>query len=133
MSTSKRLKAKPSSGSTQRSNSRTASVSPGRPSRASKGLSARTRPPFARHGRRTSDPELVNLSAHGFWLNIAGEELFLPFKVFPWFRNATVAQIAGVTNPTADHLYWRELDIDLSVESIRNPNAFPLVSQPASR
>jgi hypothetical protein len=43
-----------------------------------------------------------------------------------------VAQIAGVTNPTADHLYWQELDIDLSVESVRNPRAFPLVSKGVS-
>jgi Protein of unknown function (DUF2442) len=129
MSTSKRLKAKPSSGSIPRSNSRTASVSRARRSPASKGSSGNMRPQFARHGELTSGPEVVNLSAHGFWLNIAGEELFLSFSAFPWFRNATVAQIADVTNPSADHLYWQELDIDLSIQSIRNPTAFPLVSR----
>ena len=84
-------------------------------------------PRYARHGKRTSAPELVNLSAHGFWLNISGEELFLPFATFPWFRNATVSQISGVTKPSHDHLYWEQLDIDLSIESIRNPSAFPLL------
>jgi hypothetical protein len=28
--------------------------------------------------------------------------------------------------PTADHLYWPDLDVELSVESIRNPACFPL-------
>ncbi|NCY02993.1 MAG: DUF2442 domain-containing protein, partial [Planctomycetia bacterium] len=28
--------------------------------------------------------------------------------------------------------YWSLLDIDLSVESIRNPAAFPLVARPRS-
>ena len=31
----------------------------------------------------------------------------------------------------ANHLYGRCLDVDLSVESVRNPEAFPLVSAPA--
>ena len=35
--------------------------------------------------------------------------------------------------PTADHLYWPELDIDLSVGSIRNPEKFPLLSKSLPR
>jgi hypothetical protein len=34
--------------------------------------------------------------------------------------------------PSARHLYWPDLDIDLAVESIRNPEAFPLVSRPVA-
>lgn len=41
---------------------------------------------------------------------------------------ATVDQILTVEHPTEDHLYWPKLDIDLSVESLRNPVAFPLVA-----
>jgi len=80
------------------------------------------------HGPSTSGAEVANISPHGFWLSVGGEELFLPFQVFPWFRSATVAQILGVTMPGPDHLFWPELDIDLSVESVRNPEAFPLVA-----
>jgi hypothetical protein len=31
--------------------------------------------------------------------------------------------------PTPDHLYWPQLDVDLSVRSIRDPSAFPLISR----
>jgi hypothetical protein len=31
--------------------------------------------------------------------------------------------------PSAHHLYWPDLDIDLAVESIRDPASFPLVSK----
>ena len=82
----------------------------------------------AKPGKSTSQPEVANISVHGFWLYLAGEELFLPFEHFPWFRHATVAQIGGVCMPTLGHLYWPELDIDLAVASVRNPSAFPLVS-----
>jgi hypothetical protein len=57
------------------------------------------------------------------------EELLLPFAQFPWFRHATIAQINTIEWPTPDHLYWPELDIDLSVASIRHPESFPLIAE----
>jgi len=79
-------------------------------------------------GENTSPVEVSNISPHGFWLLLGDEELFVPFAEFPWFREATVRQISHVEHPTARHLYWFDLDIDLAVASIRNPKAFPLVS-----
>ena len=69
------------------------------------------------------------ISRHGFWLLLDDEELFVPFEQFPWFRTATVEQITTVERPTPDHLYWPQLDVDLSVASIRAPERFPLVSR----
>jgi hypothetical protein len=69
------------------------------------------------------------VSPHGFWLLLGDEELLLPFADFPWFRKATIEQLAQVEWPAPDHLYWPQLDIDLSLASIRNPAAFPLVSR----
>ena len=79
-------------------------------------------------GTTTSAAEVTNISKHGFWLLLAGEELLVPFAQFPWFRKATIDQVSDVEWPSPDHLYWPGLDIDLSVQSIRNPVAFPLVS-----
>lgn len=81
------------------------------------------------HGTITSAPEVTNISRHGFWLLLGDEELLLPFEQFPWFRSATVEQITNVERPSPDHLYWPSLDVDLAVASIRDPDAFPLVSQ----
>ena len=47
---------------------------------------------------------------------------------FPWFKKATIEQLSDVQRPSEDHLHWPRLDVDLSVESIRKPVAFPLVS-----
>ncbi|MFZ2236310.1 MAG: DUF2442 domain-containing protein [Dokdonella sp.] len=80
-------------------------------------------------GIPTSLVEVTNISEHGFWLLIAGDEKFLPYANFPWFKNATVAQLLHVEHPSKDHLYWPDLDIDLSVDSIDNPQAYPLVSK----
>ncbi len=79
-------------------------------------------------GAVTLEAEVTNISKHGFWVLLGDEELAVPFAQFPWFERATVGQLADVQRPTANHLYWPQLDVDLSVESIRNPDAFPLVS-----
>ena len=80
-------------------------------------------------GNIISAAEVTHVSKHGFWLLIAEEELLVPFKQFPWFRKATIEQLSEVQLPTADHLYWPQLDVDLSVESIREPSKFLLVSK----
>jgi hypothetical protein len=76
--------------------------------------------------------EVTNISRNGFWLLLDREELLVPFNEFPWFKAATVEQICAVEWPSPQHLYWPQLDIDLSVESVRNPAAYPLVSRSGS-
>lgn len=78
-----------------------------------------------------SGVEVTNISQHGFWILLRDEELFLPFAEFPWFRNVPIGKILNVELPSDNHLYWPELDVDLSVESIRHPDRFPLISQDA--
>ena len=83
-------------------------------------------------GRHISGAEVTNVSKHGFWLLLANEELFVPFKDFPWFKDASIAEIVRVEWPQPHHLYWPDLDVDLAVESIRHPRHpenFPLISK----
>jgi hypothetical protein len=80
-------------------------------------------------GESTLAIEFERRTEKGFWLLVGTERLFLPFSEFPWFRHATDAKLKNVARPHADRLYWPELDIDLAIESIRNPRAFPLVSR----
>lgn len=80
-------------------------------------------------GSGTSAAEVTEISTAGFWLQVDSRSWFLDYDQFPWFRNAEPGQLRHVLRPTADHLRWPELDIDLALESIRNPAAFPLVSR----
>jgi hypothetical protein len=74
---------------------------------------------FAMPGTSTSrEAEVSNISAHGFWIFVDDRELFLPFDEFPWFKNATVAAILRVERPQPQHLYWPELDVDLTLDMI---------------
>jgi len=80
-------------------------------------------------GQSTSAVEVTNVSQHGFWLMLGEEELFVPFAEFPWFRDAPIGKLTHVEWPSPHHVYWPELDIDLAVASIRDPEQFPLVSR----
>ena len=80
-------------------------------------------------GGDTSAPEILNVSPHGFWLVVAGQEYFLGFGDFPWFRSATLAQLFKVELLHGDHLYWSELDVDLDLERIAHPERFPLIAR----
>lgn len=80
-------------------------------------------------GVDTLAAEVTHISSHGFWVLLGDEELALPFAQFPWFKSATVEQIVNIERPSENHLYWPQLDVDLSVESLRRPGAFPLVSK----
>ncbi|MCX7192309.1 MAG: DUF2442 domain-containing protein [Proteobacteria bacterium] len=80
-------------------------------------------------GVSTLEIEISLVSNKGFWLLLDNEELFVAYSDFPWFRQATVDQITTIERPSLNHLYWPMLDVDLAVESIRNPALFPLISK----
>lgn len=77
-------------------------------------------------GTTTLGAEVTNVSGNYIWILLDDEEHALPYSEFPWFKDATIQQIFNVLRPTADHLFWPDFDIDLSVESIRRPERFPL-------
>jgi len=81
-------------------------------------------------GVATLEIEVSLVSSKGFWLLLDNEELFVSYAEFPWFKQATVEQITTIERPSSNHLYWPMLDVDVSVESIRDPAAFPLISKP---
>ena len=77
-------------------------------------------------GSVTLEAEVTNISRHGFWVLLDERELFLPFDEFPWFRGVPVEAILRLERPTEHHLYWPDLDVDLTVDSIEHPEHYPL-------
>lgn len=81
------------------------------------------------HGANTSAIEVTNVSSHGFWLLWNGQEHFLTFEDFPWFRDASIGTISNVEQQGTENIYWPDLDVDLSLDIIKNPDKFPLTSK----
>ena len=80
-------------------------------------------------GTDTFQAEITHISQRGIWLLCQGQEYFLPFRDFPWFKKARIEQIHRVEMVSAHHLYWKDLDVDLSLPIIENPQKFPLVAK----
>lgn len=55
--------------------------------------------------------------------------MFLPFEEFPWFKKAPVGAILKVERPQSHRLYWPDLDIDLAVKSIEDPDLYPVMAK----
>ncbi|MCF8358107.1 MAG: DUF2442 domain-containing protein [Prolixibacteraceae bacterium] len=81
-----------------------------------------------KNGTSTLQVEVSNISPFGFWLLMDDTEYFLPFKSFPWFKQARISDIVAVERLSETHLYWSKLDIDLTLDMIQSPEKYPLVS-----
>ncbi len=78
----------------------------------------------------TAAVEVVQVSKHGLWLYVQGEEFFLPFERYPWFERAPLRSVFNVELLHGFHLRWEDLDVDLEVESLRHPEKYPLRFDP---
>ena len=66
----------------------------------------------------------LGTSPEGIAILVNGKEYFLRYTDFPWFEYCNAMELRDMT---ADRwgVYWNTLDIDLSIESLENPEQFP--------
>lgn len=79
-----------------------------------------------RRGKNISEANIQNISEFGIWMLIQNSEYFLSYSEFPWFKSASVQEVYNFEFLHEQHLYWPDLDIDLSLESLAKPENFPL-------
>jgi len=81
------------------------------------------------HGKNISKVEVTNISQHGIWLLTENKELFLSYEDFPWFQDRKVKEILNIEIPSPDHIYWPDIDVDLTLDIIEHPEKYPLKSK----
>jgi len=77
-------------------------------------------------GTSTLAVEVSYISALGVWILIHEKEYYMPFVDFPWFRNADHEHIQNVKEVSPNHYHWEDLDVDLTLNMIINPEMYPL-------
>ena len=77
-------------------------------------------------GTNISQMGIAHISNDGVSLLANGQELFMQYANFPWFKDVPLGKILNVEQPTPCHFYWPDLDVDLSRDIITHPERFPL-------
>ena len=78
------------------------------------------------HGKNTSVVEVTHIDSNGFWILIDQKEHYLSFADFPWFKDASVANISRIERVSKTHLHWSSVDVDLTLDMIDNPENYSL-------
>ncbi|MBI5508260.1 MAG: DUF2442 domain-containing protein [Deltaproteobacteria bacterium] len=76
---------------------------------------------------------MLGLTPHALWLSVGGRELMLDFRHFPWFADASIADVGDVHLLHGAHLHWPRLDVDLHLDGIEHPERYPLVARSGGR
>jgi len=78
-------------------------------------------------GTSISPSEVTNIEPLGFWVLVDDKEYFVPFAEYPVFQGAPVRQIFQMQRLSPTQLYWPDLDADIEIEALEQPEHHPLV------
>lgn len=78
-------------------------------------------------GRGTS-VSVENISPRGIWIFVKDKEYFLSYRDYPYFQDQSIKSIQNVKLFHGFHLYWKDLDVDLEIDNLENPDKYPLKS-----
>lgn len=78
-------------------------------------------------GANISINEITNIESLGFWVLVDDKEYFVPFSDYPVFQGASIQQIFQMQRLSPTQLHWPELDADIELEALEQPEHYPLV------
>jgi hypothetical protein len=70
--------------------------------------------------------QITSIEQDGFWLLTNEGEFFVPFERYHAFRKGRVDQIFNFDQDD-EAFYWPELDIDIELDALKNPEKYPLI------
>jgi len=81
-----------------------------------------------KNGKNTS-VSVENITSFGVWLLIKSKEYYLDYQNYPYFERKSVEAIKNIRLLHDYHLYWPDLDVDLEIDNLENPEKYPLKSR----
>jgi hypothetical protein len=71
--------------------------------------------------------EVTNIEPLVFWVLADENEYFVPFADYPVFQGASIQQIFQVQRISPTQLHWPDLDADIEIDALEQPEHYPLV------
>ena len=81
----------------------------------------------SKSGLGTSVCSVTGMNDLGFWVLVEEKEYFIPFSDYPGFKDSSVNQILNIKYMPPSQLHWDEIDMDIELQALVQPDAFPLV------
>jgi hypothetical protein len=78
-------------------------------------------------GANISPSEITNIEPLGFWVLVDDKEYFVPFADYPVFQGASLQQIFQMRRLSPTQLHWPDLDADIELEALEQPEHYPLI------
>ena len=81
----------------------------------------------SKSGTGTSVCNLTGINDLGFWVLVEDKEYFVPFSDYPGFKQSSVNQILNIRFLPPSQLHWNEIDMDIELQELAQPESFPLI------
>ena len=77
-------------------------------------------------GTDTLASSITGINTLGLYILVEEKEYFIPFDHYPAFRKATLEQIFNYMSISRSQFSWPDLDCDIELEALEEPEQFPL-------
>ena len=71
--------------------------------------------------------KVLSINSDGIYLSVGDKDYFISYNRVPWFQNAKVCEVMNVSMMGRMGIRWEDLDVDLEIDSLTNPEKYPLV------
>jgi len=70
---------------------------------------------------------VLMINAQGIMLSVLGNDYFISYNRMPWLKDARISDVLNVQMSGRSAIEWKNLDIDLEIESLKHPERYPLI------
>ena len=70
---------------------------------------------------------VLMINAQGIMLSVLGNDYFISYNGMPWLKDARISDVLNVQMSGRSAIEWKNLDIDLEIESLKHPERYPLI------
>lgn len=70
---------------------------------------------------------VLMINAQGIMLSVLGNDYFISYNRMPWLKDARISDVLNVQMSGRAAIEWKNLDVDLEIESLKHPERYPLI------
>lgn len=75
---------------------------------------------------KSDKPEVIDVTQSGIRFVASGDEYFVSYADYPVFEGAPLISVVKVESDFEGNLHWPELDADIELDALKNPEKYPL-------